>query len=144
MGRIKRVIIFIFLTIIFLNQQYYENYLDNLDFNKIINAEKEEWEFRLLFSRVENIYLVFYDKERKEIYVQFKEDRFDDRNDKLKLKFISGQPYRIKVKWVGIKKNHQFFSKDTKQIFKNDDLNNLIFIFQYLDSYPLVIDEILL
>jgi hypothetical protein len=112
MGRIKTKIGMILISLLFLNQQYYENYLDDINLKEIPASKKELWEYKLLFSRVEDVYLVFYDKQRKEIYVQFKEDRFDDRNDKIKNQFISGQPYRIKIKWKGIiKKKINFYPK---------------------------------
>jgi len=111
MGRIKTKIGMILISLLFLNQQYYENYLDVINLKEIPASKKELWEYKLLFSRVEDVYLVFYDKQRKEIYVQFKEDRFDDRNDKIKNQFISGQPYRIKIKWKGIIKKKSIFTQ---------------------------------
>jgi len=141
MGRIKTKIGMILISLLFLNQQYYENYLDVINLKEIPASKKELWEYKLLFSRVEDVYLVFYDKQRKEIYVQFKEDRFDDRNDKIKNQFISGQPYRIKIKWKGILKKNQFLPKENF-ISEKEDLFSLIFIFEYLESYPLVINEL--
>jgi len=141
MGRIKTKIGMILISLLFLNQQYYENYLDVINLKEIPASKKELWEYKLLFSRVEDVYLVFYDKQRKEIYVQFKEDRFDDRNDKIKNQFISGQPYRIKIKWKGIIKKNQFLPKENF-ISEKEDLFSLIFIFEYLESYPLVINEL--
>ena len=141
MGRIKTKIGMILISLLFLNQQYYENYLDDINLKEIPASKKELWEYKLLFSRVEDVYLVFYDKQRKEIYVQFKEDRFDDRNDKIKNQFISGQPYRIKIKWKGIIKKNQFLSKENF-ISEKEDLFSLIFIFEYLESYPLVMNEL--
>jgi len=144
MGRIRTKITMILFSLLFLNQQYYENYLDVINLKEIFTTKKEIWEYQLLFSRVEDIYLVFYDKQRKEIYVQFKEDRFDDINDKIKNQFISGQPYRIKLKWKGIIKNNQFFIKESFNFNSEDDLHYLILVFQYLDAYPLVINELYL
>jgi len=141
MGRIKTKIGMILISLLFLNQQYYENYLDVINLKEISASKKELWEYKLLFSRVEDVYLVFYDKQRKEIYVQFKEDRFDDRNDKIKNQFISGQPYRIKIKWKGIIKKNQFLPKENF-ISEKEDLFSLIFIFEYLESYPLVMNEL--
>jgi len=141
MGRIKTKIGMILISLLFLNQQYYENYLDVINLKEIPASKKELWEYKLLFSRVEDVYLVFYDKQRKEIYVQFKEDRFDDRNDKIKNQFISGQPYRIKIKWKGIIKKNQFLLKENF-ISEKEDLFSLIFIFEYLESYPLVMNEL--
>ncbi|MCX7811138.1 MAG: hypothetical protein N2247_09520 [Leptospiraceae bacterium] len=141
MGRIKTKIGMILISLLFLNQQYYENYLDVINLKEIPASKKELWEYKLLFSRVEDVYLVFYDKQRKEIYVQFKEDRFDDRNDKIKNQFISGQPYRIKIKWKGIIKKNQFLPKENF-ISEKEDLFSLIFIFEYLESYPLVMNEL--
>lgn len=141
MGRIKTKIGMILISLLFLNQQYYENYLDDINLKEIPASKKELWEYKLLFSRVEDVYLVFYDKQRKEIYVQFKEDRFDDRNDKIKNQFISGQPYRIKIKWKGIIKKNQFLLKENF-ISEKEDLFSLIFIFEYLESYPLVMNEL--
>jgi|GEM_PF-7056719 hypothetical protein len=141
MGRIKTKIGMILISLLFLNQQYYENYLDDINLKEIPASKKELWEYKLLFSRVEDVYLVFYDKQRKEIYVQFKEDRFDDRNDKIKNQFISGQPYRIKIKWKGIIKKNQFLPKENF-ISEKEDLFSLIFIFEYLESYPLVMNEL--
>jgi len=141
MGRIKTKIGMILISLFFLNQQYYENYLDVINLKEIPASKKELWEYKLLFSRVEDVYLVFYDKQRKEIYVQFKEDRFDDRNDKIKNQFISGQPYRIKIKWKGIIKKNQFLPKENF-ISEKEDLFSLIFIFEYLESYPLVMNEL--
>jgi hypothetical protein len=141
MGRIKTKIGMILISLLFLNQQYYENYLDVINLKEIPASKKEHWEYKLLFSRVEDVYLVFYDKQRKEIYVQFKEDRFDDRNDKIKNQFISGQPYRIKIKWKGIIKKNQFLPKENF-ISEKEDLFSLIFIFEYLESYPLVMNEL--
>jgi hypothetical protein len=143
MGRIKTKIGMILISLFFLNQQYYENYLDDINLKEIPASKKELWEYKLLFSRVEDVYLVFYDKQRKEIYVQFKEDRFDDRNDKIKNQFISGQPYRIKIKWKGIIKKNQFLPKENF-ISEKEDLFSLIFIFEYLESYPLVMNELFL
>jgi len=141
MGRIKTKIGMILISLLFLNQQYYENYLDVINLKEIPASKKELWEYKLLFSRVEDVYLVFYDKQRKEIYVQFKEDRFDDRNDKIKNQFISGQPYRIKIKWKGIIKKNQSLPKENF-ISEKEDLFSLIFIFEYLESYPLVMNEL--
>lgn len=141
MGRIKTKIGMILISLFFLNQQYYENYLDVINLKEIPASKKELWEYKLLFSRVEDVYLVFYDKQRKEIYVQFKEDRFDDRNDKIKNQFVSGQPYRIKIKWKGIIKKNQFLPKENF-ISEKEDLFSLIFIFEYLESYPLVMNEL--
>ena len=141
MGRIKTKIGMILISLLFLNQQYYENYLDDINLKEIPASKKELWEYKLLFSRVEDVYLVFYDKQRKEIFVQFKEDRFDDRNDKIKNQFISGQPYRIKIKWKGIIKKNQFLPKENF-ISEKEDLFSLIFIFEYLESYPLVMNEL--
>ena len=141
MGRIKTKIGMILISLLFLNQQYYENYLDDINLKEIPATKKELWEYKLLFSRVEDVYLVFYDKQRKEIYVQFKEDRFDDRNDKIKNQFVSGQPYRIKIKWKGIIKKNQFLPKENF-ISEKEDLFSLIFIFEYLESYPLVMNEL--
>jgi len=141
MGRIKTKIGMILISLLFFNQQYYENYLDVINLKEIPASKKELWEYKLLFSRVEDVYLVFYDKQRKEIYVQFKEDRFDDRNDKIKNQFISGQPYRIKIKWKGIIKKNQFLPKENF-ISEKEDLFSLIFIFEYLESYPLVMNEL--
>jgi hypothetical protein len=141
MGRIKTKIGMILISLLFLNQQYYENYLDVINLKEIPASKKELWEYKLLFSRVEDVYLVFYDKQRKEIYVQFKEDRFDDRNEKIKNQFISGQPYRIKIKWKGIIKKNQFLPKENF-ISEKEDLFSLIFIFEYLESYPLVMNEL--
>jgi hypothetical protein len=141
MGRIKTKIRMILISLLFLYQQYYENYLDVINLKEIPASKKELWEYKLLFSRVEDVYLVFYDKQRKEIYVQFKEDRFDDRNDKIKNQFVSGQPYRIKIKWKGIIKKNQFLPKENF-ISEKEDLFSLIFIFEYLESYPLVMNEL--
>jgi hypothetical protein len=141
MGRIKTKIGMILISLLFLNQQYYENYLDVINLKEIPASKKEILEYKLMFSRVEDVYLVFYDKQRKEIYVQFKEDRFDDRNDKIKNQFISGQPYRIKIKWKGIIKKNQFLPKENF-ISEKEDLFSLIFIFEYLESYPLVMNEL--
>jgi hypothetical protein len=141
MGRIKTKIGMILISLLFLNQQYYENYLDVINLKEIPASKKELWEYKLLFSRVEDVYLVFYDKHRKVIYVQFKEDRFDDINDKIKNQFISGQPYRIKIKWKGIIKKNQFLPKENF-ISEKEDLFSLIFIFEYLESYPLVMNEL--
>jgi hypothetical protein len=140
MGRIKkRIILLISLLLVF--QQNYENYLDTIDFKTIISSPKEDFEFNLLYSRVDNIYLVFYDKKRKEIYVQFKEDRFDDLNDKIKNQFISGQPYQINIKWIGVIKDFQFIPKEKVNLLNEEEIKLSRFIFYFYKSRPLVINE---
>lgn len=136
-----RKIKLIFISLFFIHQENYEIYLDIVNYQNIVNSKDKFIEYQLLFSRVEDIYLVFYDKQRKDIYVQFKEDPYDDINDKIKKQFISGQPYRLKIQWIGIIKNHRFFSLN--QLENNNlDLNSSLLIFKMIEVSPLLINEI--
>ncbi len=144
MGNFKKRII-IFIVIIFIYQQNFEKYLDTFYIKDFINKKNDSKndfiEINLLYSRVEDIYLVFYDKTRKEIWVQFKEDKYDDIRHKIQYNFISGQPYKIKMKWIGIIKDQSFIDKKDFN-FKEEDISYLTFVFSLIDYYPLIQDEI--
>ncbi len=138
---IRRKITLILLPLIFIHQENYESYLHTVDSKDIIYSNDKSFQYHLLFSRVDSIYLVFYDKSRKDIYVQFKEDLYDDINDKIKQQFISGQPYQVKIQWIGIIRNHRFYTLDQIEI-NNLDINSVLLIFKLLQASPLVINEI--
>ncbi len=144
MGNFKKIII-IFIVITFIYQQNFEKYLDIFNIKEFINKKNDSKndfiEINLLYSRAEGIYLVFYDKTRKEIWVQFKEDKYDDIHHKIQYDFISGQPYKIKMKWIGIIKDQSFIDKKDFS-FKEEDISYLTFVFSLIDYYPLIQDEI--
>ncbi|MFN3605306.1 MAG: hypothetical protein ACK4UJ_11415 [Leptonema sp. (in: bacteria)] len=111
--KVYLILIILFTNSFLYSQENYESYLSFLEEKKFM--ENENWEANLLFSRVESIYLVFYDKRRREIFVQFKQDIYDDLNDKRKNHFIPGQPYFISCDFKGILRGVEFISKETLQ-----------------------------
>lgn len=135
----------IFLLIFFINFslysiQTYESYLDILE--EKVNVENKDWKINVLFSRVEFIYLVFYDKKRKEILIQFKNDIYDYKNDTLKKNFLSGQPYTIYCEFKGILKGVDFISANSLQkedFFNNKENISICFLKQFI---PLALDEV--
>lgn len=137
----RRIIIIFFIILFFVYQENYENYLDIVKYKDILDSKDTLFQYQLLFSRAENIYLIFYDKQRKDIYVQYKEDLYDDRNDKIKKQFIPGQPYRLTIQWIGIIKDNRFISFNQIDI-SSLDLTSSVMIFKFVRAEPLVIYEI--
>lgn len=118
--------------------QNYEDYLTDLEkieFNQNLKLQ-------LIFSRVESIYLIFYDKKRKEIYIQFKKDIYDDANNKIQNLLISGQPYRIECQLTGYFKDYTLIFLTNEDLKNSENLKKNILICQYKSLYPLLVDEI--
>lgn len=119
--------------------QNYEDYLTDLEKIDI----NQNLKLQLIFSRVESIYLVFYDKKRKEIYIQFKKDIYDDTNKKVQSLLISGQPYQIECELIGYFRNHTFITITNEDLKNFENFKKNILICQFKSFYPLVIDEII-
>ncbi len=136
--------IYIILFILLFNSslysvQFYESYLDVIE--EKINLENKDWQMQLLFSRVESIYLVFYDKKRKEMFVQFQNDVYDHKNQEIKKNFISGQPYKIFCEFKGVFRGVDFIPANSlqKEDFFNKDQIYICFLKKFT---PILIDEI--
>ncbi|MCS7205583.1 MAG: hypothetical protein NZ853_07790 [Leptospiraceae bacterium] len=131
----------VFFAVIFLFPNYaFEAYLDEISFDVGSFRNQSVIKVNLLFSRVEDIYLVFYDKKRKEIYVPYKRDRFDERNEALKNAFVPGLPYQLSLTFKGILFQNQLFLENLPE--DPEFRRSAIFVFTLLEYRSLVLDAL--
>lgn len=96
-------------------------------------------EMKVLYSRKENLYLVFYDRDRKELWIRYKTHKFDSRLSHLENRFIPGMPYLLKLQPEGFLWENRFY--DLQEISGKPE-NFLIPVFSLLEDRSAVIDEI--
>ena len=97
----------------------------------------DKLEMKLRFSSKFETFLKFYDIDGRIIYLKYKEDKYDDKNEKKVLYLQEGQTYEIKAKLLAVNYYNKYIPKEDKNfkilLNQTSEHKNIILIYQLIN-----------
>lgn len=111
--------------------------------SRIESGQPAPQSIRLRYSHPEGDFLAFYDLDGKVIYYKYREDRFDDRGEKILRGLIKGQAYLVKGSFLGVIHSGNFSQLGTESYAKDMKESSSILVYQFQSVEPLRLEQIL-